>query len=179
MSVCLLLRVMVVTLSSRLQLLHLDRPLLLSLQHRRRPMLLLTLPLREKRLRLSGSYRYIYFRAGPSSTCALQGLKTLVLHFFFSSCFPDVILCIISSVEPSLLSGILGPALPCFRTPFLFSVSLRVETTTNLEGGSGRSVDLPGFCSRILLRILDIVPKVFLSDLVKRCWGRNSAMWGQ
>jgi hypothetical protein len=67
-------------------------------------------------------------------------------------------LCIISSVEPFLLSGILGPALLCFRTPFLLSVSLRVGTTTNLEGGSGRSVDLPGFCLRILLRILDIVP---------------------
>ena len=49
---CLLSLVMVVTQYSRLQLLYMNRQLLLSLQHRRRPILLLTLPLREERLLL-------------------------------------------------------------------------------------------------------------------------------
>ncbi len=80
---CCLSPVMVVTRYSRLRLLHvhrqicfLRRQLLLSLlQHRRRPMLLLTLPLRES----GRSYFYIFFRAGHSSTYPLQRYKTLVI----------------------------------------------------------------------------------------------------
>jgi hypothetical protein len=37
---------------------------------------------------------------------------------------------------------ILGPSLLFFFSAFLCSLVIRVGTTTNLEGGSGRSIDL-------------------------------------
>ncbi len=107
----------------------------LSLQNRRRPMLFLTLPLREKWLILL----LHLLQGGPFVDLWSTRTQDVSTSFFFPSCFPDVILCIFSSVEPSLLSCILGPVLLCFWTPFLRSVSLRVGTTTNLEGDSGRS----------------------------------------
>ena len=45
-----------------------------------------------------------------------------------------------------------------FLSTFLCSLVIRVGATTNLEGGSGRSIDLPWFRLRDLLRILEIVP---------------------
>ena len=46
------------------------------------------------------------------------------------------------SVDPSLLSCILGPSILFFKkSTFLCSLGIRVGTTTKMEGCSGRSVD--------------------------------------
>jgi hypothetical protein len=74
------------------------------------------------------------------------------LVFLFLLALSDVMCVSIFSVDPSLLSCIMGPSLLCFfffLSTFLCSLGIRVGATTNLEGGSGRAVDLPSFCLRV------------------------------
>ena len=142
----------------------LRRPLLPSLQHRRRPMLLLTLPLREKRLLL-----FLHLLPGGSfvdpTTTRIPDASTQ--YFFFLLVLSDVF--VYHFVCGAFFTFLyFGPFTPLFFFYlFLFSCySCRGDYESG--GGQWKIHDLPQFCLRVLLRILDIVPQVFYEALVKR-----------
>jgi hypothetical protein len=85
---------------------------------------------------------YIFFRTGPSSTHSLQRYKTLVLSISFSSCSFRCNLCLNFQCRVLFTFLYFGPFTPFFFSVFLCSLIIRVGATTNLEGGSGRSIDL-------------------------------------